>query len=166
VEEPAEKPKSRRRSRSRAGAAATEAPPAEEPAAPPSSFGEVIDLGEETVSEIVEVPETDAPQRRSCERVRKPVTAVLAGVVTSLVQAPASDPSEAPASVPTPEDEGATEPDPVDAQAIATDPEPANAAEPNTEEAPTPEPGLEEAQAEPDRGPKRRGWWSRAIGGS
>jgi hypothetical protein len=94
------------------------------------------------------------------------VTAVLAGAVTSLVQTTTSDPSEASAPVSTSGDDGATDPDPVDAQTIGPDPEPANATEPNPDEAPTSEPDLEEAQAEADRGPKRRGWWSRAIGGS
>ena len=78
--------RSRRRSRARTAESAPEA--AAEPV-DASPFGEVIDLGEEPVSEIVEVPEADAPQRRPRERVRKPVTAVLAEA-TSIVEAPAA----------------------------------------------------------------------------
>ena len=84
-------PKSRRRSRGGRGAAA----PQEEAAGPeaaaasaPPAVAEIIDLGEEEpVSEIVEVPEADAPQRRRRERVRKPVTAVLAEVISDAVAA-------------------------------------------------------------------------------
>ncbi len=78
-----ERSRSRRRSRSgrtadQAADAAPEAAPAPAPAAVAESpFGEVIDLGSET-SEIVEVPEANAPQRRGKPRVRVPVAAVIA----------------------------------------------------------------------------------------
>ncbi len=82
VEEAPARSRSRRRSRSRSDADVAE------PVAPRrvEGLGEVIDLGEgQTVSEIVEVPEANAPQRRSRERVRKPVTAVLAEAVSAVV---------------------------------------------------------------------------------
>jgi ribonuclease E len=146
------RPKSRRRSRGGRGRTveaeeiaepadaepvAAKAAPAEAPADSP--FGEVIDLGEDRSPEIVEVPESDAPQRRSRERVRKPVAAVLTDVAAVTVE----------------------EDTPTAAQEAApTEPEP----EPETvaAEAPAEEPP---APAQTD-GRKRRGWWSRAIGGS
>ncbi len=141
--EPEPRPKSRRRSRG--GAAAT--PPEEAAEAEPveaSPFGEVIDLGEERVSEIVDVPETDAPQRRTRERVRKPVTAVLAEVTSATVEGAAPAEPEAPVAEP-------------------ADPEPAaEAATPPAE----PEAAADAAEEKPDDGPKRRGWWSRALSGS
>jgi ribonuclease E len=97
-----ERPKSRRRSRSRT---------AETVPAAPSTFGEVIDLGEEPASEIVEVPESDAPQRRPRERVRKPVTAVLAEAVFGAAEEPEPAP-EAPAAEPEPAGEEAAKPAP------------------------------------------------------
>jgi ribonuclease E len=109
-----------------------------------SGFGEVIDLGEEAVSEIVEVPEADAPQPRRRERVGKAVTAVLAEVTGSTV-----------ATV-------AAMPEPV---ADAIEPEAAEA-EPEPQPEPEPAGAGAEAQPAPDRGeegPKRRGWWSRAL---
>jgi ribonuclease E len=147
--EPAARTKSRRRSRGRAGEAAPETPATPEPvpaaeAAAPSPFGELIDLGEEPVSEIVEVPEADAPQRRTRERVRKPVTAVLAEVTSAIV------------SGAVPGRSAAEEP-----EAPAEDPEaPAEEPEAAREEA------AQETEAPEPSGPKRRGWWSRAIGGS
>jgi ribonuclease E len=155
AEEPAEpQPKSRRRSRSRgalppreaaepeaavAEAAVAEAAVAEaaEPvAAPPApAAAEIIDLGDEPVSEIVEVPEADAPQRRRRERVRKPVTAVLAEVISDAVAAvaPRADERE-------------------------------DAAPPEAPEASAPEAEPEAPPERADEGPKRRGWWSRALG--
>ncbi len=166
--EPEERPKSRRRSRGGRSApepatvseAAPEAPaepqPAMAAAAPPSPFGEVIDPDEEAHSQIVEVPETGAPPRRTRERVRKPVTTVVAEAITSTVESvtgshdPKPDAPE-PAPEPEPEPEIKTEletkPEP--------DPEPTAAAEPE----PEPEPEHEPAE----EGPKRRGWWSRAL---
>jgi ribonuclease E len=146
--EPAEeRPKSRRRSR---GQRATEAAPepAAEPAPAPSPFGEVIDVREGPVSEIVDVPEADAPQRRPRERVRKPVTAVLADVAAAAVEAvlPAREP-EAPAEAETPPAVPEAEAAEAQAEPEAAEPE---AAEPRTEKEPS--------------GPKRRGWWSRALG--
>ena len=73
-------------SRSRGGArgaasAARRSPAKRRRRVPAPVAAEIIDLGEEPVSEIVEVPEADAPQPRRRERVRKPVTAVLAEVI-------------------------------------------------------------------------------------
>ncbi len=136
--EPEARPKSRRRSRSRGKPGSDDAaPPADdaEPAASPapSPFGDVIDMGEETSPEIVEVPESDAPQRRSRERVRKPVTAVLAEV------------------------------EPVTATETPAPEEPTPSAKPDRE----PEPATADAGSAPTEsdGPKRRGWWSRALSG-
>ena len=124
-------PKSRRRSRGGRGATAPQEDAAGPEAAAASAVAEIIDLGEEPVSEIVEVPEADAPQRGRRERVRKPVTAVLAEVISDAVAA------------------------------IAPEPRAEEAAE---EAAPPPEP-LPDATPEPiEEGPKRRGWWSRALG--
>jgi ribonuclease E len=155
AEPPAEKPKSRRRSRARVSEPDAASPPAPEAAPAASPFGEVIDIGEEAVSEIVDVPEADAPapKRRSRERVRRPVTAVLAGAVSSIVEAlPSAGPSEPdlPAE-PAPEEAAEAEP--------AAEPE-----TPDTDDSPESAPA--EAAAETEKGPKRRGWWSRAIGGS
>ena len=92
-EEPAPRSRSRRRSRSRAGEA-----PAEQPAAASASpFDEVIELGEEAVSQIVEVPETDAPQRKPRERVRKPAVAVLAEALAAPTPPAEAEPAPAPA---------------------------------------------------------------------
>ena len=80
-------PKSRRRSRGGRGASAP-AEAAGPEAAAVSAVAEIIDLGEEEpVSEIVDVPDADAPQRRRRERVRKPATAVLAEVISDAVAA-------------------------------------------------------------------------------
>ena len=62
---PEPRPRSRRRSRG------AQAQPAEAPA-PEMGLGEVIDLGEGTSPEIVEVPEAAAPAPRKRERVRRP----------------------------------------------------------------------------------------------
>ena len=137
--------RSRRRSRKGPEEADTPAPvaaPEPEPVAEgPSPFGEMIDLGEPTEPEIVEVPEADAPQPRSRQRVRKPVTAVLAEVVSATVEAitPGHEPEHEPESETTAEPE------------VAADAE----AEP-----------AEEAPSKAEEGPKRRGWWSRALSGS
>jgi ribonuclease E len=129
-----ERGKSRRRSRGGAARAAR-APEPEAPGTEP--FPEAIDVTEDAGPDIVEVPEADAPQRRTRERVRRPAAAVLS-------------------------DAGAPE-------AAAPDAQPEEPAEPAPDAAPEP---AEAAGAEaPERdeaasGSKRRGWWSRALGGS
>ncbi len=229
--------RSRRRSRSRSGDGSAEQPAASSEQAEPSadsSFGEVIDLGEESVSAIVEVPETGVTQRRPRERVRQPAAAVLAGVGVAVAEptavaevteaggevaeAVAENPVDAPVDAPV-EEGSAAEATPVEGAAAevvteeaAVDPAPetfvaeAAAEEPAPEpvvqeDAPMPEPAPEEttgqmpdqapepmpdpapepmAEAETaapdletvqpgpgeeklDEGPKRRGWWSRAV---
>jgi ribonuclease E len=114
----------------------------------PSPFGETIDFGVPDAPEIVEVPEAGAPPRRTRERVRKPVTAVLAEVVTATVEALAPEPKRPELEQEAEAEEEAApgkEPEPV---AGAGEPEPA------------------EADAKAKEGPKRRGWWSRALSGS
>ena len=122
----------------------------------------MIDLGEDGASEIVDVPETDAPQRRTRERVRKPVAAVLSEVASATAVEPGA---EEPAAAP--EAAAPEEPAPE-----APQPEPAEAATAETGSAGAPVPedvgdsddtGSEEPVEE---GPKRRGWWSRALSGS
>jgi ribonuclease E len=157
AEEQPGRTRSRRRSRGRAAdAAAEETPHAADKPAATSPFGDVIDLGDEAVSEIVEVPEADAPQRRRRERVRKPVTAVLADVVTAIVEGKV--PEEAPSAE-------AARPPEVEAETPASGSEPGPAPEPEPVEPAT---EIEEApqSAEKEEAPKRRGWWSRALGGS
>jgi len=182
--EPAAKPKSRRRSRgsrSERPAAETAADsavetPAEPESAPeeprPSPLGEVIETGEPESSGIVEVPESDAPQPRRRERVRRPVAAVLADVEAPLAQAPAAMPPEAPeapaeAAAPGPEDV----PEPHRAEAPAAAAEAASgetmvATETRPETAPDAEAAADPDAAPEKEGQKRRGWWSRAIGGT
>lgn len=140
-EEP--KPKSRRRSRSRGKATEDAALPEPAPAeaAAVTSFGEVIDLGELPTSEIVEVPESDAPRRRGRERVRQPAAAAAARAAEA-VRAEETAGEVATTEAPPPVAEIEPEPEPAEAGA-----EPA------------------EASATPKEGPKRRGWWSRAMGG-
>ncbi len=127
------RPKSRSRSRSGRGRAAAPREAAEA-AAEAAPVAEIIDLGEEQASEIVEVPETGAPQRRSRERVRKPVAAVVAEVVSEAVAAISPEPQA--------DDEAETETQ-------------TEALEPATAETAAPE--------QSEDGPKRRGWWSRAL---
>ncbi|MFO1210240.1 MAG: ribonuclease E/G [Amaricoccus sp.] len=172
------RPKSRRRSRSRAEKAADATTP------PSSPFGEVIDVTEEPVSQIVEVPEADAPQRRSRPRVRQPAAEVVAATVPELASAPepvAVEPQAQPAEAPEPEAMAAApEPEAAAPEPEAAAPEP-QAAGPEAAEAPSsalqPEPEaareLETSGAEPSQAsapepeaPKRRGWWSRALSGS
>ena len=174
-----ERSRSRRRSRSgrtadQAADAAPEAAPAPAPAAE-SPFGEVIDLGSET-SEIVEVPEANAPQRRGKPRVRVPVAAVIAPE-TPAEPAPASAPlaehaPEAPqepvAETPAPQDEpeAAAEivetaaqpaPEPVEPEASAFAPEP----EPEPEPEPAPEPAPTAAfEPQPDALPEPESEWA------
>lgn len=182
--EPAAKPKSRRRSRgsrSERPAAETAADtavetPAEPESAPeeprPSPLGEVIETGEPESSGIVEVPESDAPQPRRRERVRRPVAAVLADVEAPLAQAPAAVPPEAPeapaeAAAPGPED--VPEPHPAEAPAAAAEAasgETMVATETRPETAPDTEAAADPDGAPEKEGQKRRGWWSRAIGGT
>ncbi len=153
----AEKPKSRRRSRRKVtedAVAGDETPPAARRAAEP--LGEVIDAGDEAVSEIVEVPEDAAPKPRRRERVRKSAAAPAA---------PASEPVVAPEPV-----------EVAETAAVAAEPVAEVAPEPvEPAAAEAPEPALAEAGAAPapaasqpaaPDAPRRRGWWSRAIGGS
>ncbi|MBP7001478.1 ribonuclease E/G [Amaricoccus sp.] len=193
--EPPARGRSRRRSRTRDAEPAAEAAPAASP------FGEVIDAVEPE-SEIVEVPEAGAPQRRGRgrPRVRAAVAAVIAAVTPEpaasaeaeaepaaeaaaepeAVAAPEPEAVAAPeAEAAAPEPEAAAEPEAAVEPEAAAEPEPEIAAEP--EAADTPEPGgAAEAAAAPEaerekvaadgsepapEGPKRRGWWSRAIGG-
>jgi ribonuclease E len=158
--EAAPKPRSRRRSRNRpADEPATSAEPAAATAAtaPASPFDDVIELGDEAVSQIVEVPEANAPQRKSRERVRKPATAVLAEVLSGAEAAvtptpgvaeagegPAADapeaapeavgsddaPAEAPAAGAAPLEVEASEAEPVAAVAAEAEVEPAAEATP------------------------------------
>jgi ribonuclease E len=130
AEEPAgARSRSRRRSRSRVeGEAAPERARAEAPGPLPaaSPFGEVIDIGEDQVSEIVDVPEADAPQRRSKERVRKSATAVLAEVASAAIESVTPAPAPAEAAAPAAaEPTEPREPAPIEADA----PEPATLAE-------------------------------------
>ena len=165
-----ERSRSRRRSRSgrtadQAADAAPEAAPAPAPAAE-SPFGEVIDLGSET-SEIVEVPEANAPQRRGKPRVRVPVAAVIAPETpTEAAPEPApmaelapEAPEEAVAETPRAEPEVAEAPadiaeapaqpgfEPVEPEAPAFAPEAEAAPEPAPTAAFEPQP---EAQPEPE----------------
>jgi ribonuclease E len=140
AEAPVERGRSRRRSRGRGGAegpAAEAAAPARPAPGSGSPFGEVIEPEEAEAVAIVDVPEADAPQRRGRPRVRVPVAAVLA-------EAPAADEAVA-EPVPRAEPPAATPPQP--------ESEPAEAA-----------PALAGDAAEPQAS-KRRGWWSRALGG-
>ena len=100
----------------------------------------MIDLGEDGSAEIVEVPEYDAPQRRSRERVRKPAAAVLTDVAAATVTVLEETPAASELSEAAPEAE---------TEIVA--------AEPTADDQPAP------SRTE---GRKRRGWWSRAIGGS
>jgi ribonuclease E len=148
AESPPERPKSRRRSRGRGERTEPPAPGAKETPGEQATPLAVIDLGETELpgEMVVAVPETGVTaSRRPRERVRKPVEAVLGAV-----EAPAPDEVAATAL--------AAEPEP--------EPEPASAPEP----APVPEPVMAEGPAPapvaapvPER--KRRGWWSRALGG-
>jgi ribonuclease E len=145
--EPEAKPKSRRRSRSpRSAEEAAEAAPEPTPVPAVVTPYEVIDLGEPPAPEIVEVPEANAPQRRTRERVRKPAAAVLSEVAVASV----GEAVAAPAEIPAPE------PEPAETAA-----EPEAVPEPEDEPEAVPEPA-----EKPDEAPKRRGWWSRALGGS
>ncbi len=160
------KPKSRRRSRGRTErpAAETAADAAAVPGKPKRSpLDEVIETAGDRASEIVEVPESDAPQPRRRERVRRPVTTVLAEVEAPPVEhaetteARSVEPVEAAAEVP----------------ASRSVPEPSGEAVQEAEEnvgetlvATETKPRKAEPDTDADVGPKRRGWWSRAIGGS
>jgi ribonuclease E len=178
--------RSRRRGRNRTEGAPAVAPDAaaaeEAPPAPPATtpFDEVIETAEGEGGEpaIVAVPESETPQPRRRERVRRPVDAVLA-------VAPAIPPSpEAKAAAPA-------------AQSLDTPPRPATGDEAGS--APTvagahgdadaatvaaPEDGDAASQpagamaasggddsadadsaGEDEPRPRRRGWWSRALGG-
>jgi ribonuclease E len=180
-EAPPARSRSRRRSRSR-----NEETPEPAAAAPASGgLGEVIDLGEEAASAIVEVPEADAPQRPRRERVRKPVTAVLADVVTAVVEratpghhdaAPEEGEvttAEAPAPEAAPSTPAEAEPQPEPAARAEAEPEPqsepAAKADEEAEQEREPVSANDAPASEAEKtadAPKRRGWWSRAIGGA
>jgi len=163
--EPAAKPRSRRRSRSGRTDPAESAP---ETPAPVTEAAEPADAPENATDNapadatddaphIVAVPEADAPQRRTRPRVRVPAEAVIEPAV------PATEAAAAPTAVGAPETPGpaasddASEPDP--AAGAAREPEPAVAASaPAASGAPSPD--------APAAEPRRRGWWSRALGGS
>jgi ribonuclease E len=149
AQEPEAKPKARRRSRiPRPAEEAAEAAPEPAPVPAAATPYEVIDLGEPPAPEIVEVPEANAPQRRTRERVRKPAAAVLSEVAVASVGEAVAAPAEA----------QAPEPEPEPAETIA---EPEAAPEPAAETQAEPQPA-----EKPEEAPKRRGWWSRALGGS
>ncbi len=133
-------PRTRSRRRSRGAAAPAEAP------APVMGLGEVIDLGEGTAPEIVEVPETTAPPApRKRERVRRPAPTTAPAAVEEVV--------EASVEVETIETEG--EPAPVAAEAAFVEPAAEAEAEPVALEVPEvapfdAEPSQAEAPAVPD----------------
>jgi len=114
-------------------------------AATSDTFGDVIDVGEGAAPEIVEVPEADAPQPRRRERVRKPATAVLAEVPTPAKSADTDEAEDPAPGAPAKEPGGEAEPDRSELMG-ADDAEP--------------------SEGDHESGPKRRGWWSRALGGS
>jgi ribonuclease E len=192
---PAERGRSRRRSRGRGADAPAPAAEAEAEAPAPSAlppavspFGEAIDTGE-AETELVDVPEAGAVQRRSRPRVRVPVTAVIAPAAQPAADAPLgaeAAPADAAAPEPAAADE-APDAEPATAEAPEPAPEPTQAPAPDAPEmsdatvgaeasadaaaaaggpvaAATPLPA-EPAHAGAEAGPKRRGWWSRAIGG-
>ncbi len=148
-EAPGERKRSRRRTRSRPAEDSGSGDKPETGAETPSGLAEAIDLGDDAAPEIVEVPESEGPQRPRRSRARKPAPR------------PEAEPDQEaePAS--------ATE-RPVAEEASTSDPEPEPAPEPEPEA----EPEMAEAASEPEpadapeapEAPKRRGWWSRAIG--
>ncbi|HRO12945.1 ribonuclease E/G, partial [Amaricoccus sp.] len=126
-----------KKSRARSRGGRSKAKPEEvaaEPAPVPAAV-EIIDLGEATEPEIVEVPEAEAPQRPRRERVRKPVTAVLAEVISDAVAAikPESREAEEEPAEPAAEPEDTPE-------AAEAGPAEAGPAEPEAVAAPEPEP--------------------------
>ena len=149
----ADRGRSRRRTRSRpveAEAATAETTDAE--SVTPSGLAEAIDLGDDAAPEIVDVPESQAPQRPKRARARKPAPkpeaepAQEAQAEPEAAEEPVVQEAAPVEPVATPEPEAEPEPAPEMAEAI---PEPASAETAETSDA-----------------PKRRGWWSRAIGGS
>jgi ribonuclease E len=119
-------------------------------------FGEVIDLGTAEPAEVVDVPEAavSAP-RRARERVRKPVEVVLA----------VEDAEEA-SSKSLPDDvrsEAESEPVPVMEQSGTG--EPAAEAEDQVSELASAAASPSSVEQTKTSAPKRRGWWSRALGG-
>ena len=112
-----------------------------------SGLAEAIDLGDDAAPEIVDVPESEAPQRPKRTRVRKAAPKPEAEPDLT------TEPEAAPEAV---------------AEVVAVDLTP-------TGQEPAPEPEAEPemaevaSNAEPAdvaEAPKRRGWWSRAIGGA
>jgi ribonuclease E len=156
-----ERRRSRRRVRGKPAEAEQAAePPIAEPVEEPlaaaraaTPFDEVIDTVEPEETGPVEVPEANAPQRPRRERVRKPVVAVLAEVPAA---APAAAEEPAPvADAPAPEPAAVAET--VDAEHGALPVEPVEERVEAAAEQPE--------EPSPDR-PRRRGWWSRALGGA
>jgi ribonuclease E len=121
-------------------------------------FGDVIDLGTAEPAEVVDVPETTAAApRRARERVRKPVEVVLAA-------ADAQDASKEPL----PDDvRSAAQSETVEVVEQSSTGEPTVEAKDEVSElasasvAPS---SVEDAESK-SSAPKRRGWWSRALGG-
>jgi len=149
----ADRGRSRRRTRSRpveAETATAEATDAE--SVTPSGLAEAIDLGDDAAPEIVDVPEAEAPQRPKRTRARKPAPKPEAE--------PAPEAQAEPEAAPEPVVQEAAPMEPVATPEPEAEPEPA----PEMAEA-IPEPASAET-AETSDAPKRRGWWSRAIGGS
>ena len=140
AEEPEARPKSRRRSRGGRGGARAAATRRRRrrPSREPSPFGELIDLGEEPASEIVEVPESRRPAAPDAR----------AG-------AQAGDRGAG---------RGGLAPT-IEADAVAAPAEPERCA-PEAGRGPEPDGDAERGRSKADDGPKRRGWWSRAISGS
>ncbi len=119
-------------------------------------FGDVIDLGTTEPAEVVDVPEKSASApRRTRERVRKPVEVALAVEDTQEASTEAVTDDAAAATQAEPEEmvgQSGTEEPAAEAEEQAKELEPAS-------EAPS---SVEESKAS---APKRRGWWSRALGG-
>ncbi len=164
--------RSRRRVRSR-DVESAEQEDAAPTAPPPSPFGEVIEAAEPE-SEIVEVPEANAPQRRGRPRARAavipPTPAGATEPETEPVTAPEAPPADAASGTPEPEPEpeqAATPAEPAPTASAAPDvttpiePETAGPAEPER----VPEPATTGSEEPAPENPKRRGWWSRALGG-
>jgi ribonuclease E len=121
-------------------------------------FGDVIDLGTAEPAEVVDVPETTAAApRRARERVRKPVEVVLAA-------ADAQDASKE--SLPD-DVRSAAQSETVEVVGQSSTGEPTAEAKYQVSElasasvAPS---SVEDAESK-SSAPKRRGWWSRALGG-
>jgi ribonuclease E len=121
-------------------------------------FGEVIDLGEGETAEMVDVPERPAAApRRVRERVRKPVDAPPASRQGPDASADASGEAESSKSHPEPSEDAE---EPTEVERAPGSEERSSELEPAAEI-----PAAEEAKDPYPAAPKRRGWWSRALGG-